>query len=519
MAAKRRKKGSTKGAPRPAAKQAKAEAPAAPGPERELIDMGEAIKLLKTTRPTFYRWLRAGKIKGMKLGRQWRFYREDVERFLTGQEPRVDLPADMGPLIRTLRERVEKLGVRDASWDDLNEVQQAVRLMIVLGVLSRASDIHITPHIKDRSTTCVAVLRNRIDGVLHPVAEIDMRLAPAIVEEWKRMAACDVHDKDRPQDGRIMMTLPECKEGQPLDMRVCFLPTGLGPSVTVRLLEPAAVLNLTRIDYAPHDLERIRRGLSHPWGIILATGPTGSGKTTTLYACLNELAKPEAKVMSVENPIECFLPWVTQVEVRDAAGLTFERAMRSVLRSDPDVILFGEIRSFEALCVNQQAALTGHLVLTTLHTDEAAGALRRMVDMGSDPFLIADSTKLIIAQRLIRRLCPHCSVEEKAPPADRLDAAAEAARRGGVNLHSIPHNFRKAVGCPKCGRTGYRGRTVAAETLEVTPEIGRALRNGAPVEELRAIAVGQGMTTMAADGARRAASGETSLDEVMRVST
>ncbi|NQT92300.1 MAG: Flp pilus assembly complex ATPase component TadA, partial [Lentisphaerae bacterium] len=482
----------------------------------QLIDMREAIALLKTTRPTFYRWLRAGKIKGMKLGRQWRFYREDVERFLKGKAPRVDLPADLSPLIETLRNRLEQAGEKPPDMEGRNPVQQAVRLMILAGLAGRASDIHISPQIKEDGAGSVSVLRYRIDGVLHPAAEIDIRLLPAIAQEWKRLAACDPEEKEKPQDGRILIHLTDFGPERSLDMRVCFLPAALGPSITGRLLETVAQLELGRMGYAPPDSERIHSALALTRGMIVATGPTGSGKTTTLYACVSELAVPERKVMSIENPVEYLLPWVTQVEVDPAKGRTFPGVLRSVLRSDPDVILFGEIRSLESLEVCQQAALTGHLVLTTLHTEEAAGALTRMVDMGSDPFLVADCTQLVIAQRLIRRLCAECSVAD-APPDDQVENALAAAARGGLAADTLPREFRKPVGCDRCSGTGYRGRFVIAETLEFSPEMGSALRGGAPLEELRRIAVEQGMTTMAADGVRRATQGETTLDEIRRV--
>jgi len=480
----------------------------------ELIDMNEAISLLKTSRPTFYRWLRSGKVKGMKVGRQWRFYRDDIERFLKGQEPRIELPADIGPLIRNLRERVEKFGAKDV-FSGGGDVAHAVSLMIRLGIAMGASDIHITPHIREEAEGKVAVLRYRIDGVLHPVAEIDMRLLPAIVEQWKTMAACDVHEKTRPQDGRIVVPIKDINKL--IDLRVSFLPAVLGESVTARILDPSVVpLALEAIQYAPHDRERLLRWIKASWGMIVIAGPTGSGKTTVLYAALNHVARPGRKVMAIEDPVEFLLPWVVQVQLNPKVGLTYPVAQRSVLRSDPDVIMIGELRDWEMLSIAQQSALTGHLVLTTLHADEAARVLRRMVDMGSDPFIVADSTKLVVAQRLVRNLCPDCS-NERPPSADLLERVEKLSVAGGVAWNSLPGKFRESVGCSKCHETGFRGRSVIAETLEVTVEIGTALRRGASVDELREIAVEQGMTTMAADGIRRAAEGTTSLREVMRV--
>jgi len=481
-----------------------------------LLDMAQAIGLLKTSRPTFYRWLREGKIKGMKVGRQWRFYREDVERFLRGLEPRIDLPADLEPLLRTLRERVEALGARDVAPPDASDVARAVSLMIRLGVAMQSSDIHLEPHRKQGAEGSVAVLRYRVDGALHTVAEFDIRLLPAIDERWKTMAACDVHEKVRPQDGRIEVRLADT--GKLVDLRVSFLWATLGPSLTVRVLDPVVVrlLDLDHLGYAPRDRERLLRALGAPWGTIVVTGPTGHGKTTVLYACLNHLASPERKLMSIEDPVEFLLPGVVQVPVREREGVTFAVALRSFLRSAPNVIMVGEVRDHETLQIVHQAALTGHLVLTTLHADEAARALKRMVEMGSDPFVVADSTKLIIGQRLIRRLCSACRVEAQ-PHGSALEMAAELASAGGLDWASLPKGFCAPSGCPACHQTGFRGREVIAEALEVTPEIGAALRRGASVEELRTLAVSQGMTTMAADGIRRAAEGATSLEEVLRV--
>ena len=491
------------------------EQPQAPAAS-QLLTMEQAIELLKTSRPTFYRWVRHGKVKGTKVGRQWRFYREDIERFLKGQEPRIELRADLSPLIANLRRRVEELGARDVAPPDATDLVRAISLMIRLGVAMQASDIHIEPQRKAGSNETIALLRYRVDGVLHPVAEIDARLLPAIDERWRTMAGCDVHEKVRSQDGRIEVRLADT--GKLVDLRVCFLPALLGPSLTVRVLDPDAVgpLTLDRIGYAPRDKEKLIRWLHAPWGGIVITGPTGCGKTTILYACLNHLATPDRKLMSVEDPVEFLLPGVLQVPVRPQEGMTFATALRAFLRSAANVIMVGEVRDFETLQIVHQAALTGHLLLTTLHADEAARALTRMVEIGSDPFLVADSTKLIVAQRLVRRLCRECSVEGQ-PLASHLEQAAELARAGGLGWDALPKAFRQPRGCAKCHQTGFRGRDVIAEALEVTPEIGAALRRGASVEELRRIAVGQGMTTMAADGIRRAAEGLTTLEEVLRV--
>lgn len=483
-----------------------------PAPEAgEIISMKEAIEMLNTTRSTFYRWLREGKIKGMKVGRQWRFYREDIARFLKGQEPRIDLPADIGPLIENLRERAGKHDATDAP-----PVVEVVNLMMLLASKMNASDIHLATHTKGIGEEAIASLRYRVDGVLYTIAEIDTRLFPAILSRWKILSACDVVEKNKPQDGRIMARLSAA--GEELDMRVSFVPGALGESLTVRIIgaDRSAHLQLDKIDFSPGDRDRILRWIEAPWGMIVISGPAGSGKTTILYACLNHISRPEIKIMTAENPVEVLLPWAVQVPVQPNAGFTFSAALRSIMRSDPDVIMVGEIRDHETLAVAHECAVTGHLVITTMHSNDSIGTLKRLVDMGSDPYIIGESVKLIISLRLVRILCPDCSVE-KSPPAELLDEVAEVARRGGLDWDSLPKKFRERVGCEKCKETGYRGRNIVAETLEVTPEVIAALGHGASIDEMRAIAVEQGMTTITADGIRRAALGETSLGEVMRV--
>ncbi len=479
----------------------------------EVISMDEAIALLKTTRPTFYRWLRAGKIRGMKAGRQWRFYKSEIDRFLKGEEPRVELPVSIGPLVDELVERAADMGVKGVSAPINATVNTAVDLIIEIGVELQASDIHIEPFSTKAGGETVGMVRYRIDGVLQPVVEFDLRLIPALIERLKSLAACDVREKLVPQDGRVLIE----RNDRNLDLRVCFTGPMMGESATIRVLDSSAVmLDLERIPYAPHDRERLLKGIHSPWGLVLVTGPTGCGKTTALYSCLNELSGPGVKTMSLEDPVEYLLPWVTQIGVKGVHGRTFAHGARAVLRSDPDVIMIGEIRDRETMVVCQQAALTGHLVLTTLHTDEAASALQRMVEIGSEPFVVADSTRLITAQRLVRKLCPHCSKSEE-PSSEALSRAAELARTGGLGWETLKPDFRGPVGCAKCGKTGFRGRTIIAEVMEMTPEIGRAVRREAGVDEIRAVAVSQGMTTMAADGIRRAAAGQLKLAEVLQV--
>jgi len=478
----------------------------------EIISMNDAIEILKTTRSTFYRWLRSGKIKGMKVAHQWRFYRKDIESFLKGQELRIDLPMSIQPLISRLREYADQSGIKNLPESD-DELTQAINLMIHLAIKMRVSDIHLAPHIKERGLESIAVLRYRIDGVLHTIADIDVRLLPAIVEKWKSMASCDVHEKEKPQDGRILTEI----DNKQIDLRASFLPTGLGESITVRIFDQHVTqVKLEDIDYAPHDRERLLRAIESPNGMIIISGPTGSGKTTVIYACLNHISSPERKTMTVESPIEYYMPWIVQVPVNLDAGVTFPIALRSILRSDPDVIGIMEIRDLETLEIAQQCALTGHLVISQMHAGEAVRVLNRMVGMGAEPFIIGESTKLIVCHRLVRKLCPFCN-EEQNPPADILEKAEKLAFANGLDWNQLQKTFHSPVGCAKCGNTGYRGRNVIAETLEMTPEITIALGQNASIEELQSIAIKQGMTSIAADGLKRASMGMIPLSEVLRV--
>ena len=489
-------------------------------PEDDIVSMEQAIDLLKTTRPTFYRWLRSGKIKGMKVGRQWRFYRSDIDRFMKGEEPRIGLAADITPLLDELKKHARKSGLKKFDAKDMSEVYQAVSLMLNIGVARRATDIHICPNLTDDQKGIEVSLRYRIDGVLHEIATFDVRLLPGIIEQWKRMASLDVNEKLKPQDGRILARVFDPKGddiGRMVDGRICTIPSGLGESLTARLLDSSGLMmDLDKINFTPEARAILDRHIKSPWGLILFTGPTGSGKTTALYCCLNELTGPGLKMMSIEDPIEFYLPWVTQVMVNPSHGVTFASGMKAIMRSDPDVIMIGEIMDGETLNAGLEATLNGHLVMSQMHVDEAARALKRMVDLGTDPFVISDATKLVMAQRLVRKLCPDCSAKDK-PSKANLEWAKNTTNAGGLKWSSLPRNFRKAVGCEKCGGIGFKGRDIISEMLEVTPEIGIALRDNASVEEIRDLAVNQGMITIAADAIRRVTNGETTLEEAMRV--
>ncbi|MGC9455215.1 MAG: ATPase, T2SS/T4P/T4SS family [Phycisphaerae bacterium] len=512
----RRKRGGSKASARKRPGSQKG-SPSATTQREDLLTMEEAVEQLKTSRPTLYRWVRQGKIKGIKVGRQWRFRPEDIERFMRGEGPAVELPVGVDAMLDGLRRALREAGVQTDQVEEVLTSEEptiaAAQAIILLAYRTRSSDIHLQPSAEPGREPGKALLRLRIDGVLHKALEFDLRALAPLVAQFKRMTACDVNTKHRPQDGRLVESI----DGAEVDLRVNFLPACYGEAVTARVLRrDAEVLSLDDMPLHQRDGEVLRDALAAPYGLIVIAGPAGSGKTTTLYAALQSLNHPHLKVITIEDPVEYVFPGMLQVQIMPREGLTFESALRSSMRADPDVIMLGEVRSEEALQICFQISLTGHLVLTTLHTNTAAGTLRRMLDLGADPFLIREAGRLVMAQRLVRRLCPHCSVEAEPDPV-LLEEARRMARTGGVDLNSLPGRFRKAVGCGKCSQTGYRGRTCVVELMRITPRIAAELQRGASDAELTAAAVGEGMTTMAADGIRRAACGETTLEEVRRV--
>jgi len=483
----------------------------------QLLTMAEAIERLKTTRATFYRWLRSGRIQGLKVGRQWRFRPADLERFLAGEQPRVDLPVSIQPLMKTLGSMLEEAGAsaeQIAEATDADPVVEAAKLMLVLAAAARGTDLHLGPHAPAHEPHGTADLRLRIDGRLYRIATFDLRLLPPLVAAFKRMAGCDVHLHDRPQDGRMSWKLAD----RELQCRLCFVPAYGGEAVTARLIEPAqAAVALDRLGYPAAELERVREQLRHPAGLMLAVGPAGSGKTTLLYAMLRELCEPAVKAMTVEDPVEYAHPDVVQMQVNAKAGLSYAAGLRAAMRSDADVVMVGELTGPDPLEMMLKAAETGHRVLTAMQTDDAATTLRRLVDIGVDPLRLGGSLRLIVAQRLVRVLASRQSEPAQPDPAD-LARAKALAEAGGLDASVVEHGrFRRPITPGGLARTGYRGRTAICEVLTVTEPIVQALRDGASTESLRAVAVEQGMTTLAAQGIRLAAEGRTTLRDVFAV--
>ncbi len=376
--------------------------------------------------------------------------------------------------------------------------------LIVEAVDLGASDIHIEPQEKK------VVVRYRVDGILKVYHELPPRTKDSLVARYKIMSNLDIAEKRKPQDGRIRMKY----KGRKIDLRVSTVPTVYGEKVVMRIQEAEKYLNvrLDDLGFEPDDLEKFRRAIWTPWGMILVTGPTGSGKTTTLYAALMERNTPDVNIMTAEDPVEVAIPGLNQVQVNERIGLTFASVLRAFLRQDPDIILIGEIRDTETAEIGIKAALTGHLVFSTLHTNDAPSSITRLVDMGIEPFLVGSSVILIVAQRLVRKLCPKCKIPEDTP--------REALYRLGV-LKSPDEDIviykANPKGCEHCNGSGYKGRTAVHEILEVDEELRKLIVKGATAEDIRDLARKKGMRTLYEAGILKVRKGITSLAEVERV--
>ena len=381
-------------------------------------------------------------------------------------------------------------------------VRKLLNMVLLLAIRDSASDIHFEPFETEFR------IRLKSDGVLQEMVPPPKHLAFAITTRIKVMANLDIAERRLPQDGRIELTVG----GHPVDLRVSVLPTLFGESVVMRVLDRGVVsLDLTKVGMNEETLRRFREVIERPNGIVLVTGPTGSGKTTTLYAALNELNRPDTKIITAEDPVEYYLAGINQVEVRHQIGLDFARIIRSMLRQAPNVILVGEMRDTETAQMGIQASLTGHLVFSTLHTNDAPGAVTRMIDMGVPAYLVASSVIAVLAQRLVRINCPKCK-----QPFQPLDTQLEAA---GVTPEMLQGaTLMKGRGCAHCQKSGYKGRLGIFELMVMTSRIRELAFQGAPTQDIRRAAVAQGMRVMFDDGVQKALKGLTTLDEVFRVS-
>jgi type IV pilus assembly protein PilB len=389
----------------------------------------------------------------------------------------------------------------------MSEDAPVVRLVNVLMVdaLRRgASDIHIEPYEKELR------IRFRIDGVLYDIMHPPLKMRDALISRLKIMSKLDISEKRLPQDGRIKIKVKVDSRSRELDFRVSTLPTLFGEKVVLRLLDKEnLMLDMTKLGFEPESLVKFQRNITRPYGMVLVTGPTGSGKTNTLYSALQALNTSETNIMTAEDPVEFNLPGVNQVQMKEQIGLNFAAALRSFLRQDPNIILVGEIRDFETAEIAIKAALTGHLVLSTLHTNDAPSTISRLMNMGIEPFLVATSVNLIQAQRLIRRVCKDCKVEQPTPPEALMEIGFKAEESHQLKTF-------KGRGCQTCNGTGYKGRVGLYEVMEVTDEIRELILIGASSLELRKRAIDDGMLTLRESGLHKIRNGITTIEEVVR---
>jgi type IV pilus assembly protein PilB len=394
-----------------------------------------------------------------------------------------------------------KSGVTNTLEEGDAPVIKLVHLIIQEAVTMRASDIHIEPFAER------VRIRYRIDGVLMERDNAPRRLLGAIISRIKIMGFIDIAEKRRPQDGRIKILVA----GKDIDMRVSIIPTSHGQSVVMRILDRENIkVGLQDLGFGDEDFARFKTLIKRPNGILLVTGPTGSGKTTTLYAALNELNRPDTKIITAEDPVEYYLPGVNQCEVKAKIGMTFARIIRAMLRQNPNILLVGEIRDLETAETAIQASLTGHLVFSTLHTNDAPSAITRLVDIGIQPFLVASSVLAIMAQRLVRKVCPKCKVRYE-PPAHLLAGLGlrpEIAKKA---------NFMRGKGCNHCNKKGYRGRQGIYELMTMTPQVREMAFKGESTLNVRKMARKQGMRTLFEDGIIKAIRGITTIEEVLRI--
>ena len=383
-------------------------------------------------------------------------------------------------------------------------IVKLVNIVMTDAVKRGASDIHIEPYEKEYR------VRFRIDGVLQHIMSPPMKLKDAITSRIKIMAKMDISEKRLPQDGRIMLKIQMGGKKKQLDFRVNCLPTLWGEKVVMRLLDKENLrLDMTKLGFEPESLEKFQRAVLKPYGMVLVTGPTGSGKTNTLYSSVSLLNKPDTNIMTAEDPVEFQLHGVNQVQMKESIGLNFAASLRAFLRQDPNVILVGEIRDFETAEIAIKAALTGHLVLSTLHTNGAPETITRLMNMGIEPFLVATSVHLICAQRLIRRICKDCSEEVEVPEKTLIAEGFTPEEAKTVKV-------RKGKGCTTCNNTGYKGRCGLYEVMEVDDEIKELVLVGASALELKRKAIERGMLTLRRSGLTKVAEGVTTLEEVAR---
>jgi type IV pilus assembly protein PilB len=459
---------------------------------------------------------------------------ESIDKYYGAGTPQTEKPKAGGPVVqqqsgesaleaatRSLSDMPGELAAADADvevLEDLEEISaemltrqgeeapviKLVNVVLMSAISKGASDIHIEPYEKEYR------VRYRIDGILYNIMAPPLKMRDAITSRIKIMAKLDIAEKRLPQDGRIKIRFSDNGQTKDIDFRVSCLPTLFGEKIVMRLLDKGKLmLDMTKLGFESESLKKLETQIQKPWGMVLVTGPTGSGKTNTLYSSISKVNTPETNIMTAEDPVEFNLLGVNQVQVREAIGLNFAAALRSFLRQDPNIILVGEIRDFETAEIAVKAALTGHLVLSTLHTNDAPSTINRLMNMGIEPFLVASSLNLVCAQRLVRRVCANCKIDDDVPP----PALEQIGFSSDLAATVKP---KKGKGCEKCNKTGYKGRVGLYEVMEITDELRELILVGASALELRRKAIEEGMITLRGSGLRKITEGVTTIEEVLR---
>jgi type IV pilus assembly protein PilB len=415
-----------------------------------------------------------------------------------------DMPLVDGTDVQVL-EDLEEISVEAlAKQGEEAPVIRLVNVMLMSAIHKGASDVHIEPYEKELR------IRYRIDGVLYNVMAPPLKVRDAIASRVKIMARLDIAEKRLPQDGRIKLRYNDNGRSKEIDFRVSSLPTLFGEKIVMRLLDrDKLMLDMTKLGFEQHSLARYETAIQKPWGMVLVTGPTGSGKTNTLYSSISRLNTPDTNIMTAEDPVEFNLVGINQVQIREGIGLNFAAALRAFLRQDPNIILVGEIRDFETAEIAVKAALTGHLVLSTLHTNDAPSTVSRLMNMGIEPFLVASSVNLIAAQRLVRRVCSACKRPNPVPAAALVKIGYDADEAATV----VP---QQGAGCEVCNGTGFKGRVALYEVMEITEQLRELILVGASGIELRRKAIEEGMLTLRRSGLCKIRDGVTTVEEVLR---
>jgi len=456
-----------------------------------LLRNGASISVLAEIRRVLGFSLQVEEIDGEQFDRQLAAAYSDGNQAAAQLAEGMEQDVDLARLLQDVPQTLELLDTHDDA-----PIIRMINALLTQALRENASDIHIEAYV-ERS-----VVRFRVDGVMREVVSLPRAVHAALASRIKVMSNLDIAEKRLPQDGRMALRLA----GRSIDVRVSTLPTAQGERAVLRLLDKASTgLDLPKLGIAKHTLEQLDNLIRQPHGMILVTGPTGSGKTTTLYAALARLDASELNIMTVEDPVEYEIPGIGQTQVNTRIDMTFARALRSILRQDPDVVMIGEIRDIETAQIAVQASLTGHLVFATLHTNDAASAVTRLTDMGVEPFLLASSLLGVMAQRLIRRLCPVCRV---------LDPVGRIV----LQHHGLPEtDSYSATGCAECAHTGYRGRAGLYELLQVDDELRSLIQSNAGDSAYRAQGLRNGMVPLRSDGLRWLADGTTSVAELLRL--